>query len=87
MKSINVGAFDSSDLPVVSPPFDARSRRIGYDKRRQWIINVHSAHSTILNKVPQVTFAFGSSKSARPRSVKLAVMRLSGKQRTMILGG
>jgi uncharacterized membrane-anchored protein len=49
--------------------------------------NVHSAHSTILNKVPQVTFAFWLIKICATTLGETGGDALSGKQRTMILGG
>jgi uncharacterized membrane-anchored protein len=49
--------------------------------------NVHSAPSTVLNKVPQVTFAFWVIKICATTLGETGGDALSGKQRTMILGG
>ena len=49
--------------------------------------NVHSAHSTILNKVPQVTFAFWLIKICATTLGETGGDALSGEQRMIILGG
>jgi uncharacterized membrane-anchored protein len=47
----------------------------------------HSDHSIILNKVPQVAFAFWVIKILATTLGETGGDALSGKQRTMILGG
>jgi uncharacterized membrane-anchored protein len=49
--------------------------------------HMHSAHSTVLNKVPQVAFAFWVIKILATTLGETGGDALSGGQRTMILGG
>ena len=49
--------------------------------------NMRSAHSTVLNKVPQVAFAFRVIKILATTLGEAGGDALSGRQRTMILGG
>lgn len=49
--------------------------------------NVRSAHSAVLNKVPQVAFAFRVIKILATTLGETGGDALSGRQRTMIIGG